>query len=190
MKNQSIFTFILVFIFSISVLAQKDTIWFDANWNTTLKNQASYYRTEPIKKDNGYLLTDYYLSGVKQMDAFSTTQDEEHFDGVVTWCFENGNVMQTVTYKDGKLEGFRKNYHESGSLKNQYSYTDGKIAGEWVEYFENAKLSEKGNYKQGDRNGSWKEYYKSGKLKGEGNYAKDKKVGDWKMYYYDGAQEE
>lgn len=190
MKNQTILSCTLIFIFSTSLFAQKDTIWYDANWNTTIKNQASYFRTAPIKNDNGYLLADYYLSGAKQMEAFSLTQEEEKFEGIVTWYFENGNVMQTVSYKNGELEGLRKNYHESGPLKNQFSYTSGKIAGTWVAYHENAKLAEEGNYETGDRNGAWKEYYKSGKLKGEGNYANDKKVGIWKMYHYDGTQED
>ena len=190
MKNYISIIYLLIFIFSTSVVAQKDTIWFDANWGVTVKNQASYFRTAPVKKDNGYLLNDFYLSGVKQMEAFSLANDEEHFDGTVTWYYENGNVMQTVNYKNGVLYGERKNYHESGPLKEQFSYIDGKIVDDWVSYYENAKMSETGKYENGERNGLWKEYYKSGKLKGEGKYANDKKVGVWKMYYYDGKEEE
>jgi antitoxin component YwqK of YwqJK toxin-antitoxin module len=190
MKNYNFIIYFLIFIFSNSVFAQKDTIWYDANWGKTVKAQASYFRPAPVKKDNGFLLVDYYLSGVKQMQAFSLKLDEELFDGEVVWYYENGKVMQTVNYKSNVLIGKRKNYHESGPLKSQYSYTDGKIAGDWVSYFENSKLSESGKYENGERNRSWKEYYKNGKLKGEGNYANDKKVGVWKMYYYDGIEEE
>jgi len=190
MKNLSYFIFVLLLIFSTSLVAQKDTIWYDANWNSAIKNQASYYRTTPIKKDNGYLLADFYLSGAKQMEAFSLENNEDHFDGTVTWYYENGNVMQTVNYKNGVLYGERKNYFESGPLKDQFSYIDGKITDELVSYYENAKLSETGKYENGERDGLWKEYHKNGKLKGEGNYANDKKVGVWKMYFYDGVEEE
>ena len=72
MKNHNFIIYLFIFIFSSSVFAQKDTIWYDANWSKTVKAQASYYRPAPAKKDNGFLLVDYYLSGVKQMQAFST----------------------------------------------------------------------------------------------------------------------
>jgi len=190
MKNHTLFIYLIVFVFSTSVFAQKDTIWYDANWNKATKEQASYYRPQPVKKDNGYFLVDYFSSGVKQMEAFSHTLDEEKFEGEVIWYYENGAVMQTVNYKNNIPNGLRKNYHESGTLKSQYSYIDDKIEGDWVSYHENAKLSESGKYKNDERIGLWKEYHNNGKLKGEGNYINGKKVGVWKMYYYDGIEDE
>jgi len=190
MKNDSIFIYLFVFIFSTSIFAQKDTIWFDANWNKSTKVQSSYFRPAPAKKDNGYLLVDYYLSGSKQMEAFSHTLEEEKFEGEVIWYYENGKIMQTVNYKNNIPNGLRKNYHESGSLKSEYSYLDDKITGDWVSYHENAKLAESGKYEDDERTGIWKEYHKDGKLKGEGQYKEGKKIGVWKMYFYDGIEEE
>ena len=172
-----------------SAQAEKDTLWFDANWNASTKSQASYFRPKPMKKGNGFLWKDFYLSGAKQMEAVSLKENEEVFDGIVTWYYENGNVMQTVKYQNNMLIGERKNYHESGPLKSQYSYENGNIEGDWVGYHENSKLSEIGIYKSGTRNGEWKEYHKNGKLKGEGSYNDGKKIGVWKMYYYDGKSE-
>ncbi len=186
MKNLSKLSFLFIFIFSTTLFAQNDTIWYDANWNIAEKNQASYFRPQPDKKNNGYWWVDYYLSGAKQMEALSLNKDQEQFEGQVTWYHENGNIMQIVNYKNNSLYGLRKNYHEIGPLKSQYTYLDGKIEGEWVEYYENAKLSESGLYENGERKGPWKEYYRDGKLKGEGKYLNDKKVGVWQMYYYDG----
>ena len=183
----------LFFLFtSVNLLAQSamDTIWYDANWGKTAKSSASYFRPAPEKKDNGYWLVDYYRSGKKQMEAFSLSKDEEKFDKEVTWYYENGNVMQTVNYKNTVLHGLRKNYHESGPLKSQYSYIDGKIEGEWKGYYPNAQLSETGNFKDGKRHGPWTEYYKSGKIKAEGSYDQGKKVGVWKLNYYDGSEAE
>jgi len=178
----------------ISIYAQetvKDTIWYDANWNKSTKNVASYYRPFPEKKDNGYWLIDYYLSGAKQMEAHSNAPDSEFFNGTVTWYYENGNVMQTVNYKDNVLYGERKNYHESGPLKSQYSYNkEGKIHGSWVSFHENSKPDENGQYDNDIKTGTWKEFHKNGKLKGEGKYKNDKKVGIWKMHYYNGIEEE
>ncbi len=190
MKNHSILSYLFVFIFSTSVFAQKDTIWFDANWAKTTKSQASYFRPAPAKKDNGYLLVDYFLSGEKQMEAFSLMSNEEKFEGEVIWYYENGKIMQTVNYKNNVPNGLRKNYHQSGTLKSKYSYDDDKISGDWIAYYENAKLSESGTYKDDERTGVWKEYHNNGKLKGEGEYKEGKKIGVWKMYYYDGIEEE
>ena len=186
MKNLYQLTFLLIFIFSTSSFAQNDTIWYDANWNKAQKKQASYFRPQPVEKNNGYWWVDYYISGAKQMEALSLNKDQEQFEGQVTWYYENGNIMQIVNYKNNSLYGLRKNYHESGPLKSQYSYIDGKIEGERVEYYDNAKLSESGFYENGERNGLWNEYFRDGKLKGEGKYLNDKKVGVWNMYYYDG----
>ena len=169
---------------------EKDTLWFDANWDSSTKSQASYFRPKPNKKANGFIWKDFYFSGAKQMEAVSLKENEEVFDGKVTWYFENGNVMQTVNYKNNVLSGERKNYYESGPLKSQYSYENGNIEGDWVSYHENSKLSESGTYKSGTRNGEWKEYHKNGKLKGEGSYNDGKKTGVWKMYYYDGNDED
>ena len=192
MKKYILILFLSCFTFSTSITlaqAEKDTIWFDANWSTSTKNQASYYRPKPIKKEKGFFWSDFYLSGAKQMEAISLKENEEVFEGTVTWYYENGHVMQTVNYKNNSLVGERKNYHESGPLKSQYSYENGNIEGPWVGYHENSKLSESGIFKSGTRNGEWKEYHKNGKLKGEGSYNDGKKVGVWEMYYYEGKSE-
>ena len=192
MKKYILIFLVGCFSFSTAVSlaqAEKDTLWFDANWDPSTKSQASYFRPKPNKKANGFLWKDFYFSGAKQMEAISLKENEEVFDGTVTWYYENGNVMQTVNYKDNVLSGERKNYYESGPLKSQYSYENGNIEGAWVGYHENSKLAEEGIYKSGTRNGAWKEYHKNGKLKGGGNYNDGKKVGVWKMYYYEGITE-
>ena len=172
----------------ITAQAEKDTIWYDANWNVASKNVASYYRPSPSPKDNGFWLIDYHISGKKQMEAWSNAPDTEFFNGTVTWYYENGNVTQTVNYKNNILEGERRNYHENGKLKSQYSYKDGEIDGPWISFYDNSKKNEEGQYKNGERIGSWKEYHKDGRIKGEGQYKKDKKVGRWMMHYYSGTE--
>lgn len=189
MKNLTILLCLLALIISSSLFAQKDTLWYDANWGETERAHASYYRPAPDKKDNGYWWEDYYIDGTKQMEAISLKENEEILDGKVTWFHPNGKIMQTVHYKANTPHGLRKNYFESGPLKSQYSYVDGKIDGEYVAYHENAQKSEAGNYKAGNRIGDWKEYHKNGKLKAEGKYTDGKKTGTWQVYYYDGIVE-
>tara|TARA_R110002073_G_scaffold279026_1_gene442791 strand:+ start:21642 stop:22226 length:585 start_codon:yes stop_codon:yes gene_type:complete len=193
MKNYLLTFFVGCLLFSTSNLlgqSEKDTIWYDANWNESAKNIAAYFRPKPETKDKGYWWVDYYISGALQMEALSLDKNKEVFDGKVTWFYENGHIMQTVNYKNNVLEGARKDYFENGPLKSQYAYINGKRAGDWVGFYENGKMHESGSYVDGERDGHWKEYHTNGKLKGEGKYSKGKKIGIWKMHYYDGIEEE
>ncbi|RPD96587.1 toxin-antitoxin system YwqK family antitoxin [Aureibaculum marinum] len=189
MKNLTLLYCLVTTIVTGSLFAQKDTLWYDANWGETERTQASYFRPAPEKKDNGYWWEDYYIGGVKQMEALSLKENEEVFHGKVTWFHPNGKVMQTVHYIENIPHGLRKNYFEKGSLKSEYTYVNGKINGDYVAYYENAQLSESGKYSNGNRVGNWKEYYQNGKLKAEGTYTNDTKTGTWQVYYYDGMTE-
>jgi len=184
------YIFYLTFLsFTTASFAQLDTIYFDANWNTCTKNQASYFRPPPAVKNSGFWIIDYYATGNKQMEAFSEKAAEDVFDGLVTYYFENGNVQQTVNFKNHQLHGPRKDYYPSGRLKDHSIYVNGQRDGLWVSYHENAQKSETGNYKNDVRHGVWQEYHPNGKLKATGSYKKGKKVGEWTMYYYKGENE-
>ncbi len=190
MKNLTTFFCLVAILISSTLFAQKDTIWYDANWGETERAHASYFRPAPEKKGNGFWWEDYYIDGTIQMEALSLKENEELLDGKVTWYYPDGKVMQTVHYKVNVPHGLRKNYFESGPLSSEYSYIDGKIDGEYVAYHENAQKSEAGKYKAGNRIGDWKEFYKNGKLKAEGKYANGKKTGTWQIYYYNGVVED
>ena len=189
MKKIVLFTFAVFYLSSLSLSAQKDTIWFDSNWKKTSKNNASYYRCHCVEKANGYWLTDYYISGAVQMEGLSLEQNAEVFQGTVKWYFENGKVFQIVNYKNGILFGTRKAFFENGNLKSETTYKNGKKDGVWKEYFEKGKLMESGTYEKGEKEGLWKIYYTNGKLKEEGEYVFDRKVDVWKTYYYDGTDQ-
>ena len=189
MKKLTTLFCITALLLTSTLTAQKDTIWYDANWGESERAQASYFRPAPVKKDNGYLWKDFYIDGTLQMEALTLKENEEFYDGKVTWYHPNGKVMQTVYYKENVPNGLRKNYFESGPLKSQYSYVNGKIDGEYIAYHENAQKAEFGQYKAGDRIGDWKEHYHNGKLKAEGKYTNGKKTGTWQVYYYDGIAE-
>ncbi len=187
MKKLIIF---ILFLLTFSSYAQKDTIWFDNNWNETTKSKASFYRCECSKVGDGYLYVDYYLSGTKQMEGISLDKNKEVYEGEVKWYFENGKLFQTINYKKGVLECKLQIFYEDGKLKGESNYKNGKLSGNWKEYYENGKLKEIGPYKDDQKDGDWKCYYVDGRLKAEGKYIFDNRVGDWKNYYYDGVGED
>ncbi len=187
MKNLII---LLLFAFVSSLTnanAQKDTIWYDANWKKTEKKSAIYYRPEVKKKGKLYHQVDYYMSGSKQMEAYSHDAEDPVYEGEVKWYFENGNTFQVVYYNNGVLNGKRQIYFENGKLKTESHYKDGKMQGSYITYFDNGNPKEKGQYDDNQKEGHWKIYYEDGKLKSEGKYVFDKKVDVWKTNYYDGT---
>ncbi|MDH3322077.1 MAG: toxin-antitoxin system YwqK family antitoxin [Flavobacteriaceae bacterium] len=189
MKKNIFLAISVLFFYTLSLCAQNDTIWYDANWQNTKKENAQFYRAQVIKKDNGYWFVDSYISDAKQMEGLSLKKDEEVYQGVVKWYHENGNIFQVVNYDNGVLNGKRQVYYESGKLKSEGNYKQGKREGAWKELHENGKTKETGTYENGQKEGVWKTYYPNGKLKEEGKYVFDKKVDVWKTNYYDGNVE-
>lgn len=179
----------LLYLFSIPCSSQKDTIWFDINWKEISKKGAAYYRPEPKKKGDAFYVVDYYLNGNKQMEGISKDPKEDVYEGLITWYHENGNIFQTINYKQGVLSGGRKVFFENGTLKNESRYRDDKLHGKWKEYYENGKIKEIGSYEKGQKEGAWKTYYINGKLFEEGRYVFDHKVDEWKTNFYDGSEQ-
>lgn len=187
MKKYILSSLILLFYFSASLYAQNDTLWYDSNWNKTKKNNASFYRSEVVKKGNSYWFVDYYISGSKQMEGLSSDPDKEVYQGVIKWYHENGKVFQNVNYNNGILNGKRQVYFENGNLKSEETYKDGKKEGKWKSWYEDGNIKETGFFENGQKEGLWKTYYTNGKIKNEGKYVFDRKVDTWKTNYYDGT---
>ena len=82
-----------------------------------------------------------------------------------TWKYyhENGNIKTEAYYKNGKLNGYVKEYDEKGKLISSKRYVDNEL------YVENEKLDEKAIVK--------KEFYANGKVKATGSFKKDVPVG-------------
>ncbi len=151
MNKLLVFSFSLLFILSIHLQAQNDTLWFDSNWKETTKKDASFFRPQIKKKGNGFWIADFYINGQKQMEGLSKHPKNEMYEGQVVWYFEKGNVFQVVHYKEGILNGSRKVYFKSGSIESEAAYKDGKLNGKWKEYYEGGNIKETGSGKNDSR---------------------------------------
>jgi antitoxin component YwqK of YwqJK toxin-antitoxin module len=189
MKNSILLIAILFSGFFNLLIAQNDTIWYDANWNEVDKKIAEFYRAETILKGGLYLQIDYYLSGMKQMEAYSKDEKEPVYEGKVTWYYENGNISQIANYSKNVLNGNREIFYENGKIKNKRTYTNGKLNGSWTTYYNDGQIEEKGNYEENLKEGIWETFYPGGKSKEKGKYIFDKKVDIWTTNYYDGLSE-
>lgn len=184
MKTSTLLLTLVVGFLTVSVSAQK-TIWFDSNWNPTVKEKATYYRPVPKTQKNGYWIVDYYMDGTKQMEGFSTNKlvNKEKFDGLVKYYFSTGVIYQEVNYKTGTIHGERKIYFNSGKLKSERDYENDKMEGKYSEFYETGEFHVSGSYENNLKEGVWKIYYKNGKIKEKGKYEKGEKIGIWKTFY-------
>lgn len=133
MKKTALLIFLFLGLLSSKTIAQK-TIYFDANWKETTKQNATYYRPAPKEKSKGKLVVDYYISGEK---------------------------AQEVYYVDGKPDGKYSFYYKSGALKIAGKYSEGKKEGIWKTFSKLGKIKKKGKYKDNEKVGIWKTFYKN-----------------------------
>ena len=184
MKTSTLIILFVVGFLTTSVSAQ-ETMWFDANWNQTEKEKATYYRPSPKTKNNGFWIVDYYINVTKQMEGFSLNDNpnNEKFDGLVKYYYENGVLYQEIHYKEGTIHGKRKVYDKDGKIKTTSEYKKGKIEGDFSEYYDSGELMTRGIYENNLEEGTWKIFYKTGKIKEKGKYEKGERIGIWKTFY-------
>jgi len=132
MNFKSIYPTLLLTLFTVLAFGQKiDTVYYNADWKVTEKQNSSYYRIaktiEPKKK---YEVTDYFNSGKVQMTGTYSSLSPDVEDGLFTWYYESGNKKSENVYENGKCIS-SKSWNEDGTtqtvanLEKQPSYPGG-----------------------------------------------------------------
>ena len=103
---------------------------------------------------------------------------------------ENDKLVFEGEYKNGRREGYGKEYYEAGYLEYEGEYKNGKRNGKGKEYYIYTEaLRFEGEYVNGARHGKGKEYYEtSNKLMFEGEYKNGKRNGFGKEYELKGSR--
>lgn len=184
------------------------TILYNEKWKeTTNKDSIKYYRKINYVKGKpfGYV-KDYFLSGKIQMEGKLKSIDPDvHGDGICIWYYEVGKLSSQGEYKNGKKEGFWKEYNQDGSWW-EGNYINGKLEGNWKCWFEDGRLSSQGQFKNDKKEGYWimmkntqdsilmKGIYKGGKpigywscYKNGWKYGESKDGENWSLYHKDGS---
>ena len=108
----------------------------------------------------------------KDIDGFQTADISlipNDYTGVAFKCVD-GKVIWLYNYKDGKLEGLCRHWHENGQLKYEYNFKDGKRDGLCRTWYEDGQLGWEDNYKDGKLEGLCRYWHENGQLKWEDNY--------------------
>ncbi len=77
--------------------------------------------------------------------------------------YENGKILETSNYKNGKLDGERLLYFENGQKMIVEHYILDEMYGVYETFFENGGYKQIGNYKQNKIDGEWKNYFEKPK---------------------------
>jgi len=107
------------------------------------------------------------------------------------WIYENEySELTLVNYYNDKISNIYKyEYYENGQVKEEPSYKDGKMHGDWVRYFPNGDIRGIRVFREGLREGLWVEYHRNPPgerddiLAWKGKYVEDKKEGRWEWYW-------
>lgn len=104
------------------------------------------------------------------------------FTGIGITMWNEKQLKSEITFKNGKIDGVVRSFHENGKLQSQRFWKEGKGHGEFKVYSETGQLLEEGAFKNGQMDSVWKKYFESGKLKAEMSYTEGKLNGVVKEY--------
>ncbi len=74
-----------------------DTVYYDADWKTTIKANASYYRiVKLVEESKKYEVTDFYMSGKIQMTGTFSSMSPEIKDGILMWYKDDKKINEII----------------------------------------------------------------------------------------------
>ncbi|MBL7901793.1 MAG: hypothetical protein JNK73_07350 [Bacteroidia bacterium] len=113
----------------------------------------------------------HFYSAIKALTLFafislSSCNNGKVPDGIKVVHFKNSDkIKQEIEYKDGKKNGFFKEYYTTGKLKAIQHYRNDTLCDSSKFYHENGQASELQIFdKRGLYQGCWKKYNKEGKV--------------------------
>jgi len=86
-----------------------------------------------------------------------------------------GKVMRKGRFINNLGDGLWIDYNAEGDTLNLMYYKYGKLTGEWKEFYASRKIKSEGIFENDLKVGKWKEYYTNGKIQSEGEYYPSKK---------------
>lgn len=152
----------------------------------------------------------FYEDGEKVKREESYKDDK--LDGYVKEFTQDGNLIKTEKYINGKLQknakelvkfDIKKDFYEDGKIKSSGTVNkngvlegvtriyspEGKIINSKI--YVDGLLTAEGIYdERGFQQGKWKEFYPSGDTRAEGEYMDGKKTGEWIYYHENGKIEQ
>ncbi|WP_452229887.1 toxin-antitoxin system YwqK family antitoxin [Lacinutrix sp. MEBiC02404] len=86
------------------------------------------------------------------------------FTGISVLSYPNGNMAESIPYKNGKKDGTLKKWFENETLSFEAFYKNGKLEETATSWWLNGNIRSESHYKNGIANGIQKQWYKTGEL--------------------------
>ncbi len=97
-------------------------------------------------------------------DLAEGTQEDWLFDSLSKVWDEQGNLVATILYDKGVLEGKSTYYFPDGSIEKELFFAKGNLEKETLEYWPNGTLRSKTHYKRGVKEGESVGFFEDGTL--------------------------
>ena len=98
------------------------------------------------------------------------------YTGVVFSEYENGQLAEESSYKNGILHGISSSWYQNGKLGEQENYTNGLENGIYRKWYFNGQLEKEWNNIHGNRNGINRHFLENGQIKKESKWRDSKAI--------------
>lgn len=180
------------FCFWLNLTAQRDTTFFNADWDTVPSSDgAAYYRLfDRLVNDTvrTYYFVDYYITGERQNVMACSDPRCTKKIGEWTWYYKNGQLKQIGSYKNNRYHGVWIEYFDNGDLKSklEHKMSEDPNVGAYIEYFE-LYDSKSREHLLANGEGRYVTYYESGDTQLVGQVTQMQKTGNWREYRKNGT---
>ena len=98
--------------------------------------------------------------------------------------YQNGNLKNSVNYKEGKVDGIAFFFFKDGKETKmaEVTFDEDVIIGKYQEFFKNGAQKATLTYEDGKLEGDAEFFYPTGRIKIKGKYKDDEKRGKWLFY--------
>lgn len=182
MKQKLFSIFILLSLFAN---AQKQTAYYDYNWNICKLENARFVSVVE-KTDSGFLQLDYFLSTFSlQMQGLYKDSTTKIKNGNFFYYYPNGNISSMGKYINDKKEGLWLKYYNDGMMEDSANYKEDEIFGISLAWHQNGFLRDSLNV---DESGKATDltWFDNGQLSAAGILLNKKPFGKWKYYHKNG----
>lgn len=153
MKKVILLTLLLMYTFSFgktTTITPTDTIWYDANYKVSTKQNSEIYKITPYKINDKYLHVYFYKSNHKNhLISYSLDVNDTQFDGKRTFYYENGNVKNIITYRNNLKDGVYLEYYENAKIYIKGEYCDDRKIGLFIIKNKNGSIHQKEYWENG-----------------------------------------
>ena len=115
---------------------------------------------------------------IKQKKPVIEVQKKDPLHTIEYSYHANSQIEYEASYYNGQLDGTAKHWDENGILLSSVDYVNGKIHGKWIQYYKDGKVLQITEYFHGHKNGLQRRYHQNGIVSSEVEYNMDEQVSE------------